>query len=149
MLAGLTVDRQALGERIAARIDRQLRDGFLEEVRALAERPGGVSRTAAQALGYGELAEHLRGECTLDDAVERIVIRTRQFAVRQIRWFRRDPRITWFDTDADADADAGHQPVRPDRPRRRHDPVARPRPLGPLDAIDQLWRSRADSSDPG
>ena len=119
-------------------VDQQLRDGFLEEVRALAERPSDVSRTAAQALGYGELAAHLRGECSLDDAVERIVIRTRQFAVRQIRWFRRDPRITWFDADDDQTACLA-------RPDGRHDRVAR---LPPLDPIDQLWRSRAGSSDP-
>lgn len=125
VLAGIAVDREVLGPRIAERVDQQLRDGFVEEVRALTERPGGVSRTAAQALGYGELAEHLRGECTLDDAVERIVIRTRQFAVRQIRWFRRDPRITWFDHDQPAALD--------------------PWPSGSVDLIDQLWRNRAGS----
>lgn len=122
VLTGLTVDREVLARRIAERVDQQLRDGFLDEARALAERTGGVSRTAGQALGYNELAEHLRGECTLDDAVERVVTRTRQFAVRQIRWFRRDPRITWFDLD--------------------HDPT------GLVAAIDDFWRSRASSSGP-
>jgi tRNA dimethylallyltransferase len=90
-----------LAERIRRRVDQQLRDGFLDEVRALERRPKGLSRTAGQALGYGELAAHLRGECTLDEAVDTIVLRTRQFAVRQIRWFRRDPRLVWFDADAD------------------------------------------------
>ena len=79
----------------------QLAQGFLDEVRVLLERPAGISRTAAQALGYGELSAHLRGECTLDEAVDTIVLRTRQFAVRQIRWFRRDPRIEWLDHDGD------------------------------------------------
>jgi tRNA dimethylallyltransferase len=93
---GLAVDRDALGPRIEARLRRQLDQGFLAEVAALVARPDGWSRTAAQALGYRELAAHLAGECTLDEAVAVTVRRTRQFAVRQERWFRRDPRITWL-----------------------------------------------------
>ena len=71
--------------------------GFLDEVAALAARPGGLSRTASQALGYRELLAHLRGDIGLDDAIALAITRTRQFAVRQERWFRRDPRITWLD----------------------------------------------------
>ena len=56
-----------------------------------------MSRTAAQALGYRELLAHVRGDIALRDAVELAITRTRQFAVRQERWFRRDPRITWLD----------------------------------------------------
>ncbi len=93
---GLSVDRSDLGPRIEARLRAQLDDGFLDEVAALVARPGGWSRTAAQALGYRELAAHLAGECTLDEAVAVTVRRTRQFAVRQERWFRRDPRIVWL-----------------------------------------------------
>ena len=93
---GLTVDRDDLAPRIEARLRAQLDQGFLEEVAALVALPGGWSRTAAQALGYRELAAHLAGECTLDEAVALTVQRTRQFAVRQERWFRRDPRITWL-----------------------------------------------------
>ena len=92
---GLRWDRERLDERIAARYQRQLADGFLDEVRALAERP--ISRTAAQALGYKELLAHLRGEATLDEALDLAVTRTRRFARRQERWFRRDPRIRWLD----------------------------------------------------
>lgn len=114
-MAGLELDRALLGERIARRVDQQLADGFLDEVRALDERPEGLSRTAAQALGYGELAAHLRGECTLDQAVDTTVLRTRQFAVRQIRWFRRDPRIEWFGHGGD--------------------------PLDVVDALDTWWES--------
>ena len=93
---GLSVDRDDLAPRIEARLRAQLDQGFMDEVAALAARPGGWSRTAAQALGYRELAAHLAGECTLDEAVALTVQRTRQFAVRQERWFRRDPRITWL-----------------------------------------------------
>ena len=101
LLAGLRVERPVLSERIAKRYEQQMRDGFLQEVQALAARPEGISRTAAQALGYRELLSHLAGECSEEEAVARAIDRTRQFAVKQIRWFRRDPRITWFDHTGD------------------------------------------------
>lgn len=93
-LAGLEIDRDEMDQRIAQRYRRQLDEGFLDEVETLLD--GGWSRTAGQALGYKELADHLRGEHTLDEALELAVKRTRRFARRQQRWFRRDPRITWF-----------------------------------------------------
>ncbi len=94
---GLRVPRAVLTERIRERFDAQMAAGFLDEVAALATRPGGLSRTASQALGYRELLAHLRGDIGLDDAIALAITRTRQFAVRQERWFRRDPRITWLD----------------------------------------------------
>jgi tRNA dimethylallyltransferase len=97
VLAGLGLPRPVLTERIQHRYRRQLDDGFVDEVRALAERPPGVSRTAAEALGYRELLAHVRGECSVDQAIDTAAARTRRFAVRQERWFRRDPRIRWFD----------------------------------------------------
>ena len=100
---GLRWDRGRLDERIAVRYRRQLAGGFFDEVRALSERP--ISRTASQALGYKELLDHLRGDTTLDEALDLAVVRTRRFARRQERWFRRDPRIGWLDaptTPADA-----------------------------------------------
>ncbi|MFM7069873.1 MAG: tRNA (adenosine(37)-N6)-dimethylallyltransferase MiaA [Actinomycetes bacterium] len=99
---GLSVDRSDLSRRITARLQSQLERGFLDEVAALRSRPDRWSRTAAQALGYAELAAYLDGECTLDDAIERTVQRTRQLAVRQDRWFRRDPRIVWMEADSGA-----------------------------------------------
>jgi tRNA dimethylallyltransferase len=74
--------------------------GLLAEVEVL-HGAGRLSRTAAQALGYKELIDHLEGRCSLDEAVEQVIVRTRQFAVRQERWFRRDPRIQWIGIDAD------------------------------------------------
>ena len=93
-LVGINLDRDRLDERIAERYRQQLEHGFLEEVRNLAE--GALSRTAAQALGYKELRAHLVGECTLHEALETAIARTRRFARRQARWFARDPRITWI-----------------------------------------------------
>lgn len=90
--------RATLDERIEARYAHQMADGFLEEVCALAA--VGPSRTAAQALGYRELLEHVAGRCSLDDALETAIVRTRRFARRQERWFRRDPRLRWVDMPA-------------------------------------------------
>ena len=87
--------------RIAARYEQQVADGFLDEVRGLAARERGLSRTAAQALGYRELLAHLRGACSFDEALDEAVRRTRQFARRQRSWFRRDPRIEWLAVDED------------------------------------------------
>jgi tRNA dimethylallyltransferase len=94
---GLRVDRNELDRRIEARYADQIGAGFLDEVAQLRVRPAGLSRTARQALGYRELLAHLDGECLLDEALEQAITRTRQFARRQERWFRRDPRIEWVD----------------------------------------------------
>jgi len=96
---GLRWDRAALAERIEARVHRMMDAGLLAEVAALHAEP--MSRTARQALGYNELIAHLEGTCTLGEAVAQIVSRTRQYAVRQDRWFRRDPRIRWIVIEAD------------------------------------------------
>ena len=95
---GLRWERDRLDDRIAARYRRQMADGFLDEVRSLEERT--ISRSASQALGYKELLAHLRGETTLDEALDLAVLRTRRFARRQERWFRRDHRIRWLDAPA-------------------------------------------------
>ncbi len=93
-LAGLEIDRDEMDRRIDARYDRQMADGMLAEVKAVAD--AGMSKTAAQALGYKELLAYLDGEVSLEEALEEAKRRTRRFARRQQRWFRRDPRITWF-----------------------------------------------------
>lgn len=92
---GLRIDRDELDSRIDARYQLQLEEGFLAEVSRLGT--SGLSRTAAQALGYRELMAHLRGELEFSDAMDQARRRTKKFARRQERWFRRDPRITWFE----------------------------------------------------
>jgi tRNA dimethylallyltransferase len=101
---GLRWPRTVLTRRIAERVHRMIDGGLVAEVESLARGP--VSRTARQALGYKELFDYLDGATTLDAAIETIIIRTRQFAVRQERWFRRDPRIRWIDIDNDPVAEA-------------------------------------------
>jgi tRNA dimethylallyltransferase len=104
-MVGVRLPRSVVDARIARRYEDQLRDGFLDEVRQLAARPRGLSRTARQALGYRELLSHLEQDVPLAEAVELAVTRTRRFARRQERWFRRDPRITWLDPPAGAGDD--------------------------------------------
>ncbi len=101
VLVGLRLDRARLDERLGRRLEEQMAEGFLDEVRRLVDLPGGLSRTAAQAIGYKELAEVLGGETTLEEATGEIGRRLRSFARRQESWFRRDPRITWFEADDD------------------------------------------------
>ena len=101
---GLRWPRNLLTRRIAERVHRMIDRGLLAEVESLSEGP--ISRTARQALGYKELFDHVGGGCSLDVAIETIITRTRQFAVRQERWFRRDPRIRWIDIDNDPVATA-------------------------------------------
>ncbi len=95
-LVGLWLPRPLVAQRIAQRYEDQLEAGFLDEVRRLAQLPRPLSRTALHALGYRELLAHLRGEMTLDEAIDSAAARTRRFARRQRVWFRRDPRVTWI-----------------------------------------------------
>ena len=74
--------------------------GFVDEVRTLAARPEGVSRTARQALGYRQLFEHVEQGRPLDDCVGEAIVATVRFARRQRAWFRRDPRIAWIAPEA-------------------------------------------------
>jgi len=99
-MVGLRRDSAELRARIVDRFRQQMADGFLDEVLALRADPRGVSRTAAQALGYRELGDHVEGGCTLEAAVDLAVRRTGRFARRQWAWFRRDPRITWLEVAA-------------------------------------------------
>lgn len=103
---GLRWDRAALSARIEQRVHQMIEAGLLAEVARLHAAPGGLSRTAAQALGYKELIAHLDGACSLAAAVEQVVVRTRQFAVRQLRWFGRDPRVRWVEVVHDPVAEA-------------------------------------------
>lgn len=98
-LLGLALPRDVVAARIAERYRRQLAEGFVDEVRSLANNPRGWSRTARQALGYRELREYVAGKVGLEHATERAISRTRRLARRQRAWFRRDPRIEWLEAD--------------------------------------------------
>lgn len=104
--AGVRMSREVLIERISRRVDAMLERGWLDEVRTLVERGFGGWLTSSQAIGYAELARHLRAEMTLAEAVEATVKRTGNLARRQMAWFRRDPRIRWFDVGTDGAVEA-------------------------------------------
>ena len=96
---GLRVDRSLLHRRLAARVDQMVERGLLAEVQTLADRGLREGRTAGRALGYAQFLQVLDGESTVAEAAEQTVVATRQFARRQLTWFRADPRITWLDWD--------------------------------------------------
>lgn len=96
--AGVEMPRDVLVRRIQARVAAQLEHGLLEEVRALLDEGLGDWITARQAIGYAEMARHLGGELSLQEAAALTVRRTKALARRQMAWFRRDPRIRWFPT---------------------------------------------------
>jgi len=102
---GLTWPREILRCRVADRVDAMLEAGWVDEVRALLE--DGVSREAAalRAIGYRELAAHLAGEASLAEARESIVNSTRQYAKRQMTWFRKQTPAKWFERSSAEEAD--------------------------------------------
>lgn len=100
LVIGLTYkDRQVLYERIDRRVDLMLENGLLEEARETLEHNHG--KGAFQAIGHKELYGYLCGEATLSQARELLCRRTRQYAKRQLTWFRRDERVNWLYPDCD------------------------------------------------
>jgi len=98
---GLTEPRPELHRRIEARVESQVARGLVAEVeRLVREERLRDSATAVQALGYAQILAHLDGRLSLHEAIEQIKGRTRRFARRQMAWFRADPRVTWFTSDA-------------------------------------------------
>ena len=96
-MIGLTMDRQRLYERIGERVDEMIRRGLVAEVARLLERGFDDTMTAMQGLGYKEIAAHLRGGMTLEEATALLKRNTRRFAKRQLSWFRRMKEIVWVD----------------------------------------------------
>ena len=95
--------REDLHIRINSRVKQMIQAGLVEEVQTLLAAAGGLSMQAGQALGYQEIIAHLSGEMSLDEATERIKINTRQFAKRQMTWFRRFPKVHWLDAEPEAE----------------------------------------------
>ena len=95
-LAGIWLPRAVIGARIGARLSAMVAGGLVAEVERLRMAPGGMSRTARQALGYREVLAHLEGGVPLAAAIADAERRTRAFARRQRVWWRRDPRFRWY-----------------------------------------------------
>ena len=101
LLIGITYrDREKLYERINRRVDIMLENGLEDEARAALSRSSGG---AVQAIGHKELAEYIKGECSLSEAAESLKRQTRRYAKRQLTWLRRDRRINWIYADESAD----------------------------------------------
>jgi tRNA dimethylallyltransferase len=96
---GLEMDRAALYRRIDERVERFFASGLLEEVRSLVARGYPASANAFKVLGYRESLRHLRGECSLAEAIALTQRNTRRYAKRQWTWFRKEEGVTWFEVD--------------------------------------------------
>ena len=96
VMIGLNTEpRQILYDRIDRRVGVMLEQGLLQEVQSLLE-DGLLEGTAAQAIGYKELLAYFRGEMTLEAAADLIRQKSRNYAKRQLTWFRRDERVKWI-----------------------------------------------------
>ncbi len=89
---GLEMPREDLNKRINLRVDQMMKDGLLKEVKALEPFK---QLNALQTVGYRELFGHLIDDLTLEEAVEAIKINTRQYAKRQMTWFKKDETVQW------------------------------------------------------
>jgi tRNA dimethylallyltransferase len=99
-IVGLRRDRKELSERISRRTYAMIDAGWLDEVRELMKMGLDEISPAMSGIGYYELRQYLNGEMTLDDAIEKIIIRTRQYAKRQMTWFNREENIRWIDLES-------------------------------------------------
>lgn len=90
-------DREELYARIDRRVEVMMREGFKDEVERLLRMGYGPELKPMQSLGYKQLLQHLAGEFSMDEAVDRIKRETRRYAKRQMTWFRSDPEFRWFD----------------------------------------------------
>lgn len=91
---GLEWSRDELRHRIEARVHRMMEAGLVEEVRSLVPFRG---TPPLDTVGYSEIFRYLDGEINLGEAIEQITTHTRQYAKRQMTWFRKDADVTWFD----------------------------------------------------
>jgi tRNA dimethylallyltransferase len=95
-LVGISRPREVLYRRIDERAIRLFATGLLDEVRSLLDAGYGPELRPMSGHGYREAVRHLAGEWSLEQAIEVTARRTRQYAKRQLTWFRRDPRIMWL-----------------------------------------------------
>lgn len=104
---GLDIRREVLYELIEERVDRMFERGLVEEVRSMLERGIRFGKTAKGALGYRQVLDYLSGNTSEEEAIEETKKRTRNYAKRQLTWFKRDPRIKWFTVAAEPGAGSG------------------------------------------
>ncbi len=104
-LLGLTQERRRLYQRIDQRVDIMIMQGLVAEMKNLAKMGYDFSLPALSAIGYRQVAQYLKGELTLEEAVKKIKFETHRYARQQYSWFRlKDARIEWFDVDRSSDS---------------------------------------------
>ena len=91
---GLELPRELLNQRINLRVDQMVNNGLVQEAKTLLEHR---DHNALQTVGYQELFEYFDGKTALDQAIERVKQHSRQYAKRQMTWFKKDKDIIWFD----------------------------------------------------
>jgi tRNA dimethylallyltransferase len=96
-LFGLMRGPEELDKRIQARVDAMFEQGLVAETETLLRAGLNTNRTARQALGYRQVAEYLQGVRSLPETIALTKVRTRQFAKRQMTWFRRQLQVEWFE----------------------------------------------------
>jgi len=94
---GLNSAREHLVERLATRVRGMWSAGLIEEVRGLIDKGIRDSKTASQAIGYAQALASIDGRLSEEEAIDETILLTQRYARRQMSWFRRDPRINWFD----------------------------------------------------
>ncbi len=106
---GLTLPKNTLNKKINNRVNKMIENGLIGEVKKLAEKYG-VNSVASKIIGYKEIIDYLNGKnkktrhsISLQKAINLIKIHTRQFAKRQMTWFRRDKRIKWVKNQKEAE----------------------------------------------
>lgn len=96
----LNMDREKLYSRINYRVDLMLEEGLLDEVKSILSKGYKKELVSLQGIGYKELIMYLEGDLTLNEAIDLIKQKSRNYAKRQLTWFRRDKRINWIDVDS-------------------------------------------------
>ena len=105
LIIGLNCDRDYLYKRIDSRVDIMVKSGLIDEVKYLyyEKKLNPETHQAMKGIGYKELISYFRGEISLDEAIDKIKQHSRNYAKRQITWFKRNTKIHWFDPMKDTD----------------------------------------------
>ena len=99
LFVGLKLPREVLYHRIDERVDEMIKAGLVDEVESLKQRGYGPELNSLRTVGYAEVFDYLSGLISKEEMVELIKRHTRQYAKRQMTWFRRDERIHWLAAD--------------------------------------------------
>lgn len=97
LFIGLTLPRAILYDRINQRVDQMFEQGLVQEVEQLLQSGLDHHSQSMQGIGYKEVADYLLKKTTIEDCVETVKQNSRRYAKRQLTWFRRNPKIQWYD----------------------------------------------------